>query len=176
MIYYRIAVHTKHAPTWRWLTTKLTPLHAVLNYLQIYRGPAYAQLRIFFASSDEALEEMLAAENRGNASFSVTPEHLLSAGQPQVLAQSAADAGLAPIRQQTLSLTANADAPNEQGTLDIPPTTGTSTTLEARRLELELGAGGDHDHPYIFTFPRALPETRAWILLMAKVQRGDLEP
>lgn len=174
MIYYRIAVHTKHAPTWRWMTTKLTSLHAVLNYLQIYRCPAYAQLRIFFASSDEALEEMLAAENRGDASFSVTLEHLLSAGQPLIQAERTSDTGLVPARQQTLSLTANADAPNEQDTLDMPLTTG-STTLEARRLELELGAGGDHDHPYIFTFPHALPETCAWIRLMVKVQRGDLE-
>lgn len=176
MIYYRIAVHTKHAPTWRWMTTKLTSLHAVLNYLQIYRCPAYAQLRIFFASSDEALEEMLAAENRGDASFSITPEHLLSAGQPQILAERTADAERAPARQHTLSLTANADAPNGQGALDMPPMTGSSTTLEARRLEMELGAGGDHDHPYIFSFPRALPETYAWIRLMVKVQRGDLDP
>jgi hypothetical protein len=90
MIYYRIAVQTKHAPTWRWMTTKLTSLYAVLNYLQTYRCPAYAQLRIFFAASVEALEEMLAAENQGDASFSVTPEYLLSGGQPQALAKGAA--------------------------------------------------------------------------------------
>lgn len=176
MIYYRIAVHTKHAPTWRWMTTKLTSLHAVLNYLQIYRCPTYAQLRIFFASSDEALEEMLAAENQGDASFSVTAEHLLSAGQPQMLAAESAAESLALTRQRTLTTTASADALNEPAALAMPLTGGGSTTLEARRLEMELGTGGDHDMPYRFAFPRRLPETCAWIRLMAKVQRGDLEP
>lgn len=175
MIYYRIAVHTKHTPTWRWMTTKLTSLQAVLNYLQIYRCPASAQLRIFIASSVEALEGMLAAENRGDASFSVTPEHLLSSGQSQALEEAqTADETQASARQQTVTLIANSKTLNEPEAPAMPM--GSIPLLEARRLELELGTGGDHDQPYQFAFPRRLPETCAWMRLMAKVQRGDLEP
>lgn len=175
MTYYRIAVQTKQSPTWRWMTTKLTSLQAVLTYLQIYRCPAHAHLRIFFATSVEALEGMLAVENQGDASFSVTPEQLLSEPQRQALTeeQAAAEA-LASARQQILTTTVN--AAYELGASTIPLAVGGSTALEARRLELELGAGDDHDGPYIFAFPRALPETCAWLRLLEKVQRGDLEP
>lgn len=177
MTYYRIAVYTKQSPTWRWMTTKLTSLQAVLTYLQIYRCPAHAQLRVFFAASVEVLEEMLAVENRGDATFSVTPEQLLSGPQIQALAEEcAASEALAPARQQTLITTTSLPAANEPGAPAMPLPAGGSTALEARRLELEPGAGGDHDCPYTFVFPRALPETRAWIRLMTKVQRGDLEP
>ena len=175
MTYYRIAVQTKQSTTWRWMTTKLTSLQAVLTYLQIYRCPAHVHLRIFFATSVEALEEMLAIENRGDASFSVTPEQLLSEPQRQELteAKTAVEA-LAPNHQRILTTTDNTS--NEPDASTIPLAVGGSTTLEARRLELELGAGDDHDCPYIFAFPRALPEICAWILLLKKVQRGDLEP
>lgn len=175
MTYYRIAVHSKQSPTWRWMTTKLTSLQAVLTYLQIYRCPAHAHLRIFFAASVEALEEMLAVENLGDASFSVTPEQLLSGRQMQSLEAQPAEA-LPPARQRTLTTTASDNAPNEPGAPATPLAAGGITALEARRLELELGAGGDHDRPYTFAFPRALPETYAWIRLMTKVQCGDLEP
>jgi hypothetical protein len=175
MTYYRIAVQTKQSTTWRWMTTKLTSLQAVLTYLQIYRCPAHAHLRIFFATSVEALEGMLAVENQGGASFSVTPEQLLSEPQRQTLAEAKTAAEtLASARQRTLTTTVN--AAYELGALTIPPAVGGSTALEARRLELELGAGGDHDLSYTFAFPRALPVTRAWIRLLEKVQRGELEP
>lgn len=177
MIYYRIAVHTKHAPTWRWITTKLTSLHAVLNYLQIYRCPTSARLRVFFASSVEALEEMLIAENRGDAIFSVTPEYLLSRRQPELLAEGSAAAEAQTLaRQQTVTLAASANATNEPEVPAVPLPMGNTPLLEAQRLELELGAGGDHDQPYRFAFPCRLPETCAWIRLMVKVQFGDLEP
>ena len=177
MIYYRIAVQTKHTPIWRWMTTQLTSLHAVLTYLQIYRCPAYAQVRIFFASSVDALDDLLAAENRGDASFSITPEHLLSTGQPQMLAEGLATAeAQAFAGERTLTTTASAGALSEPEVPDVPQAAGGITLLEARRLELELGAGGDQDQPYQFAFPRSLPEVRAWMRLLAKVQRCDLEP
>lgn len=177
MIYYRIAVQTRHTPTWHWMTTKLTSLHTVLNYLQIYRCPASAQLRVFFASSVEALEDMLAAENRGDASFSVTPEHLLSGGQQQTLAeaQTTADPQV-PTRQQTVTMAASANASNEPEVPAVLLPMGNIRLLEARRLELELGTGSDHDQPYRFAFPCRLPETCAWLRLREQVQRGDPEP
>ena len=173
MIYYRIAVHTKHMPTWRWMTTKLTSLHAVLNFLQTYRCPAHAHLRIFFACSIEALDDMLAAENRGDASFSVTPEHLLSGGQ--TLANEPTARGLALAQQRTLTTTASVDALHEPEAPVMPLAESTSTALEARRLEMELGTGGDHNQPYRFAFPPTLPETCAWMRLRKQVQCGNLE-
>jgi hypothetical protein len=50
------------------------------------------------------------------------------------------------------------------------------SVLDQRRWELEMGAGGDHDLPYTFALPLSLPQTLAWIRLMAKVQRAELEP
>jgi hypothetical protein len=177
VIYYRIAVHTKHTPTWRWMTTKLTSLQAVLNYLQIYRCPASAQLRIFFASSIEALEEMLAAENQGDTSFSVPPEHLLSGGQLQTLAEAQTTAEVqAPAHQQTVTLTAGAKTSNEPEAPAVPLPMSRVPLLEARRLELELGTGGDRDQPYQFAFPRRLPEICTWMRLREQVQRGHLKP
>jgi hypothetical protein len=49
------------------------------------------------------------------------------------------------------------------------------STLDRKRLEREMGAGGDHDLPYTFALPLSLPQTLAWIRLMAKVQRSELE-
>ena len=52
---------------------------------------------------------------------------------------------------------------------------------EARPLERlpekpEESRGGDHDTPYTFTLPTSIREALAWTSLLAKVQRGELEP
>jgi len=49
-------------------------------------------------------------------------------------------------------------------------------SLERERLEQELGTGGDHDVPYRFALPLSLPQVLAWMRLMGRVQRGELEP
>ncbi len=48
--------------------------------------------------------------------------------------------------------------------------------MEMRRLELELCSTGDHDVPYTFSIPSSVPQVLAWTKLLAKVQRGELEP
>ena len=48
--------------------------------------------------------------------------------------------------------------------------------LERRRREIEGGAGGDHDLPYSFALPPSMPQVLAWMRLLAKVQRGELQP
>ncbi len=50
------------------------------------------------------------------------------------------------------------------------------SSLEKRRLEHELGAGGDHDVPYHFALPLSMPQALAWMRLMGRVQRGELQP
>jgi hypothetical protein len=48
--------------------------------------------------------------------------------------------------------------------------------LEMRREETECGAGSDHDLPYIFTLPGSWPQVRAWMRLLASIQRGEIQP
>ena len=50
------------------------------------------------------------------------------------------------------------------------------SSLESRWLERELGTGGDHDVPYSFALPASLPQVLAWMRLLARVHRGELEP
>ena len=50
------------------------------------------------------------------------------------------------------------------------------SSLERRRLEQELGPGGDHDVPYHFALPLSMPQVLAWMKLMGRVQRGELQP
>jgi hypothetical protein len=49
------------------------------------------------------------------------------------------------------------------------------SSYERRREELEHG-GGDHDSPYTFTLPTSTPQVLAWVKLLARVQRGELQP
>jgi hypothetical protein len=49
------------------------------------------------------------------------------------------------------------------------------SALERRRLELELGPGGDHDVPYHFVLYHELLPVLAWIRLLARIERGELQ-
>jgi hypothetical protein len=49
-------------------------------------------------------------------------------------------------------------------------------SLDRRRLEVERGSGGDHDRPYTFTLPHTLPQVRAWMKLLVKVEHGAFQP
>jgi hypothetical protein len=44
------------------------------------------------------------------------------------------------------------------------------------RLEIELGSGGDHDCPYTWSQPTSRSEVLAWTKLLARGERGELEP
>jgi len=66
--------------------------------------------------------------------------------------------------------------PNESSTAACSLNVGSMNALERRRLELELGPGGDHDVPYTFALPLSMPHVLAWMRVLAKVQRGELEP
>jgi hypothetical protein len=47
--------------------------------------------------------------------------------------------------------------------------------IEVRRLEVELGEGCDHDHPYTWSLPHSGPHVLAWITLLARRERGEVE-
>jgi len=65
---------------------------------------------------------------------------------------------------------------NESGRAVHTLEQGEMSLLERRRLELELGPGGDHDVPYSFAKASSPRQVLAWMRLLAKVQRGELEP
>jgi hypothetical protein len=48
--------------------------------------------------------------------------------------------------------------------------------LELMHEESEQRRGGDYDTPYTFALPSSMREALAWTRLLAKVQRGELEP
>jgi hypothetical protein len=48
--------------------------------------------------------------------------------------------------------------------------------IEVRRLEVELGAGGDHDQLYNWSLPPSGSQVLAWTKLLARRERGELEP
>ncbi len=49
-------------------------------------------------------------------------------------------------------------------------------TLDVKRLALELSSKRVHDEVYVFSLPSSLSTRLAWVKLLAKVQRGEIEP
>ena len=56
------------------------------------------------------------------------------------------------------------------------PESNCLSLLDKKRLEIELGPGGDHDESYNFALPVSMPQVLAWMRLLARVHRGELEP
>jgi hypothetical protein len=182
MIYYRIAGKKYQSSLWHWRSTPLSSLQAVFQFLRLYSAIPQDQLRVFSSSSREGLRELLEEENQGGLETSVTAEHFLrerglSIGQAiggtaawheseggEKLGRKAITATLPPLVSQA-------------STQEPSLAQKAGDTLEARRrVEIERGAGGDHDEPYTFAPPLSWPQRLAWLRLMVKVQRGELEP
>jgi len=49
-------------------------------------------------------------------------------------------------------------------------------TREQMSQVASTGVGGDHDVSYAFALPWSLPHVLAWARLLARVQRGELQP
>src|SRR5215470_262166 len=79
MTYYRLAVQDCHSAQWIWKTTAVTSLQAVFHVLRIYSVLPQDGIRVFTASSKEALGEMLSRQNNHLVSGSVTAAHFLQA-------------------------------------------------------------------------------------------------
>src|SRR5215469_6183881 len=169
MIYYRVALQANRSDTWRWRSTVLTSLNALFGFLKLYNMVPRDHIRVFFSSSPEYMDEMLARANKGLASSSVTAEQFLKVKRcisSQEIARLEAEAGMqepcAPISTPIVT-----EQPSDERII---------TPLEIRRLELELGRSGDHDTPYTFALPALMPQLLCWTKLLAKVQAGELEP
>ena len=169
MIYYRVALQANRSDTWRWRSTVLTSLNALFGFLKLYSMVPRDLIRVFFSSSPEYMDEMLARANKGLASSSVTFEQFLKVKRcinSQEIARLEAEVGM----QETCALVSTPVVAEQ-------PSNGKSVTLlEIRRLELELGTSGDHDTPYTFALPAFMPQLLAWTKLLVKVQAGELQP
>lgn len=98
MIYYRVAfsieqvasenseqiqTHTQaltQQMVWKWRSTLLTSPHALFTLLRAYSYIPKDQIRVFFASSEAEMNDMLVRQNAGLISSSVSAEQFL-AGQ-----------------------------------------------------------------------------------------------
>jgi hypothetical protein len=180
MIYYRIAWKNQQASVWRWKSTKLTSLEAVFYYLRLYSAIPQDLLRVFSSSSCEGLKELLADENQGGPYHSVTAEQFLRersmhAGKISGRASAQGESGTRENQEKTAITATLPPLLNQSSAPAVPVDEKRISTLDRKRLEREMGAGGDHDLPYTFALPLSLPQTLAWIRLMAKVQRSELE-
>jgi hypothetical protein len=77
MTYYRLAFNNRHTGSWNWRTTALTSLQAVFQQLRRYSAMPQDRLRVFMASSPEEMRQLLAQENNGLGSHSVTVAQFL---------------------------------------------------------------------------------------------------
>ena len=62
---------------WIWRSTILMSPQALLTLLSAYRYVPHNQIRIFFASSETEMDEMLVRQNSGQISTSVTADQFL---------------------------------------------------------------------------------------------------
>jgi len=177
MRYYRVAFQRDQSSAWMWKSTVLDSLDAVFGFLKLYHMVPRDRFRVFFSSSVEYLNEMLARENQGLLSNSLTAEQLLN--------------GSGRIDHPEMQLFESACDPHQfTGTAVVSPLTAhlwhmqsqyvpgevRTNTLEMSRLAVELNGSADHDTAYHFSLPASLPQLLAWTRLLARVQRGELEP
>jgi hypothetical protein len=63
---------------WKWRSTLLTSPHALFTLLRAYSYIPKDQIRVFFASSEADMDEMLLRQNAGRLSTSMSAEQFLS--------------------------------------------------------------------------------------------------
>jgi hypothetical protein len=202
MTYYRLAIQDHQTTHWTWKTTAVTSVQAVSQLLSTYRMLPQDNIRVFTASSEEELSEMLKRHNTTLASSSVTatqflreknltlPEQEQSASQQSISAlaaqQDTSVAAWAKARWDEFVTMRAAQIAQQGATVNTSsslcgsiPTTGAPSSsdmsvLQQKRLEIESGPGGDHDTPYRFALPISMKERLAWIHLQRRVQAGEL--
>ncbi|HEX6482683.1 MAG TPA: hypothetical protein VF043_27890 [Ktedonobacteraceae bacterium] len=179
-MYYRIAIqqgrgHLDRPATWQWKSTPLSSLQSLFQVLRLYGALPQEHLRVFSSPSREGLEEQLGQENSGCGSASVTAAHFLQ--QRLIHSSAVTSAGGARGYEGTASIAVSTTTREDESVTAAHILREKSrSALEGRRLEHELGTGGDHDLPYHFALPLSLPQVLAWLRLMGRVQRGELQP
>lgn len=182
-MYYRVAIKLEadqldRPPSWKWRSTVLSSLQSLLQWLRLYGALRQDRLQVFSSASREHLEEQLRQENQGLGCHSVTAAQFL---QQRMLccpegSRATSERG-ARGQQETTSIVVSAQTQVEQSSRAAYGVDEWSrSSLESRRLEQELGPGGDHDVPYSFALSASLRQVLAWMRLLARVQRGELQP
>jgi hypothetical protein len=177
-MYYRVAIQVDSVPTWQWKSTVLSSLDTLFRFLRLLHALPQDHLRVFSSATQVGLAEQLEEENKGLASLSVTAAQFLRERMirlPSEVRQTSERKGgtslemvpIAVISQQPL---------NERVREGSALQSRSMSALERRREELESGLGGDCDLPYTFSLPLSLPHVFAWITLLARVYRGELQP
>ncbi len=176
MIYYRVAIKVDEGCTWKWRSTHLTSLDALFRFLRLYSALPQDRLRVFSSASRESMNELLAHENSGLGSHSVTAEQFLHERKIYVQETTLGVSVSVTRKLQEAGSIAVTTRPSSNGNMgEQIPYERSISSLERRRLELEGGAGGDHDLPYTFVLPHSVPQVLVWMRLLAKVQCGKLE-
>jgi hypothetical protein len=177
MIYYRVALQGDQSNTWRWISTVLSSLEALFGFLRLYNMIPRDRIRVFFSSSVESMDLMLARENKGLTSNSITAEQLLNGSGKISSAEMTRLESESGTRESTGMVVASLtrEQPLNEKSMSSPAERRMSF-LDMRRLESELGSPGDHDTPYTFTLPTSMPQALAWTKLLVKVQAGELDP
>ncbi len=179
-MYYRLAIQRgrdqlDRPSTWQWQSTALSSLESLFQVLRLSSALPPEHLRVFSAPSREGLEEQLRQENSGCDSASVTAAHFLQ--QHMLHSTGVTSACGARVYGETTSIAVSTRTRLDKSARAAhAPRERSMSSLERRRLEQELGAGGDHDLPYHFALPLSLPQMLAWMRLMGRVQRGELQP
>ncbi len=176
-MYYRVALTGDQSNTWRWISTMLTSLEALFGFLRLYNMIPRDRIRVFFSSSVESMDLMLARENKGLASNSITAEQLLN-GKSKIssieMTHLESELGTRESTGMAVASIAREQPLNEKSMSS--PAERRMSFLDMRRLESELGTPGDHDTPYTFTLPTSMPQALAWMRLLVKIHTGELEP
>lgn len=177
-MYYRVAIQVDAAPTWQWKSTVLSSLSTLFQFLRLFHALPPDRLRVFSSSSREGLAEQLEQENQGLASPSVTAAQFLRERmlRPTVDERSISEGEGGTERERGAIAVISQPVVNKGGGKGSVLESKGMSALERRREERESGPGGDHDLPYSFSLPISLPQVLAWMILLARVQRGELRP
>ncbi len=177
-MYYRMAIQVDPLPLWQWKSTALSELSAVFQWLRLYRALPQDRLRVFSCSSYEEMNKQLLRENQGLGSTSVTAAQFLQERMicsPEVI-WGASVRGTQGNERTASFAVAIKPSLNESSRGAHALDEDEMSSLDRRRFELERGTGGDHDAPYTFTGPSSMPQVLAWMKLLARAQRGELQP
>lgn len=176
-MYYCVAIQRDAAPTWQWKSTVLSSLSTLFQFLRLFHALPPDRMRVF-SSSREGLAEQLEQENQGLASPSVTAAQFLRERmlRPTVDERGISEGEGGTERKRGAIAVISQPVVNKGGGKGSVLESRGMSALERRREERESGPGGDYDLPYSFSLPISLPQVLAWMILLARVQRGELHP
>jgi len=182
-MYYRIAIQQEadrsdQLQGWKWRSTVLSSLESLFLWLRLYGTLPQDRLRVFTSASRERLDEQLRQENQELGCYSVTAAQFLQKrlircpeGRQATIKRGARE------QQATATIAVSSHACVEKSSSRVQGAGEWSmSSLESRRIQQELGSGGDHDVHYSFVPSTSLPLVLAWMRLLARVQRGELQP